>query len=81
MDEIAAVAPGKGQVCQLFLKGLERTGGRKLPFLGVKMHPVAFAFHIIDLRGVQPPQAALHRHSQIVPGAAAELFLGLLQLL
>ena len=45
------------------------------------MHPMALAFHIIDLRGVQPPQAALHRHSQIVPGAAAELFLGLLQLL
>ena len=42
---------------------------------------MAFAFDVINARGIQPPQAALHRHRQIVPGAAAQLLLHLLQLL
>ena len=31
IDKVAAVAPGKGAVCQLFLKGLEGAGGGKSP--------------------------------------------------
>ena len=45
------------------------------------MHPVAFAFQIIQPGAVQPPQAALHRDHEIVAGAAGQIFLGLFQLL
>lgn len=45
------------------------------------MYLVAFAFQVIDFRRVQPPHAAVHRHSQIMPLPLFQLPQRLLQLL
>ena len=81
IDQVPAVAAGKGAACELFLIAFQRAGGGEIAILGIKADLVAVTFHIIDGGGVQAAHAAVHGDGQIMPRPPCQLVDRLLQLL